>query len=606
MRGGEGKSFGGCAGGEKVIQRQYSALEKRALNQICNAAGRYDFDPPFLASAPSGEPDLYLNTVIGLAVRWLDLPRLEKFFRFYEGSLRCEEFDVIVWLALENCLFEKEAPHRPVLPALRRAHAEAFMKGLAALSRQENMALSLRVYEQRRFRWSEVLGRPCPLLGRRARALAEELRFPGTLETDEVMARLRRILEDDFGVRGATRRTPGFAVSRGVGALLRKIMHSETRQTDSLLLRRGVSAETEGGRARMLARGQVTLRRSPLDEAYVRACFGRPLCTDGELKILDEQLCRGSHQNCHFYLAGSAGGDAEALARLDGRGRREAERFQRDSAEQAARNKAYFDGHALRIASAVRSLTASLDTVLATYREPLPERSSRGRPDGRRCWRIALFQDRRVFTRRGDEAERRICVHMLLDASASRLNYQEVIAAQTCVIVKSLENLGVPVSVYAFRSLRGYTVLQQLKGRGVRGPAGLFRYCAAGWNRDGLALSAMKRLIYENPAEAQRGDQVLFVLTDANPDDSVALPPREGDFFGRGYRGDVAATDTAETVRALRQSGIHTAAVYLGSSAHADTVRFIYGTEFASVRNIEALASRVGTLLASTLTELKG
>ncbi|MGI6075484.1 MAG: hypothetical protein ACOYD9_03855 [Pyramidobacter sp.] len=589
-----------------MIRRQYSALEKRALNQVCTAAERYDFDPPFLAAAPAGEPDLYLNTIIGLAVRWLDLNRLQEFFKFYEGSLRCEELDVLVWLALENCLFEKEAPFRPVLPALRKAHALEFMRRIGALSRQETMALSLRVYEQRQYRWCAVLGRPRPVMGRAARELAGELQFPGTLETDEVIARLRRILEERFGVKGGGGGHVEFAVSRRVGDLLRKIMHSETRQTDWLLLRRGVPSDAKSGRARLLSRGRVRLALGQDDDAYIRACFGRPLCTEGELNILNEQLCRGAHQNCRLYLAGAAGSDAEAQTRLEGRGKREAERLQKDLAAQTERNKAYFEGHAVQIASAVRSLTAALDTVLATYREPLPERSPRGRLDGRRCWRLPLFQDRRVFTRRVDEAERRIHVHILLDASASRLNYQEVIAAQTCVIVKSLENLQVPVGVYAFRSLRGFTVLQQLKARTARGPAGLFHYFAAGWNRDSLALSAMNRLIHEDGGDFQACAHVLFVLTDANPDDSVPMPPQNGAFLSRDYKGDAAVADTAEMVRGLRQSGIHTAAVYLGSSAHADNLRFIYGTEFASVRNIEALASRVGTLLASTLTELKG
>ena len=55
----------------------------------------------------------------------------------------------------------------------------------------------------------------------------------------------------------------------------------------------------------------------------------------------------------------------------------------------------------------------------------------------------------------------------------------------------------------------------------------------------------------------------------------------------------------------LRASGIHTVAVYLGSTLHVDNVRYIYGTEYVTVRNIETLAARIGELLMRTLTELK-
>lgn len=589
-----------------MIQRQYSALERRALNQVCNGAGRYDFAPPFLALKPSGEPDLYMNTVIGLAVRWFDLEKLTDFFRSYEGSLRHEELDVIVWLGLENCLYAKEQPYRPVLEALRKDHAAEFVKKYSDLSRQESMALSMRVHEQREYRWSKVLGRRLPLLGRSARQLAESLELSPELDIDGVITALRRVLETYFHVRcGVNRPDGGFAVSRRIGALLQKIMYHETKQTDSLMLRFGAIEQKESIPGRSLSRGHLILERSEADEMYVRACFGRQIFSPPEMNILNAQLCVGAHENCRLYLAGTGAGDGSAVESLKGRERSEVLELQKDIEAQAVRSKKFFEKNAMQISSSVRSLTAALDTVLSTYREPLPERAARGKLNSARSYRIPLFQDRMVFTRPGDEAEHRIHIDILLDASASRMNYQEIIASQTYVIARSLENLQVPVRVMAFRSLRGYTVLQQLKSYADKNLEGLFHYYAAGWNRDSLALSVMNRLIHENAPEFHSFEHVLFILTDANPDDSVHMPPAGGSMFDRAYQGEDAVRDTAETVRAMRQGGIHTVAVYLGSTAYVDNVRYIYGTEYVSVRNIETLASRVGSLLQMTLTELK-
>lgn len=210
-----------------------------------------------------------------------------------------------------------------------------------------------------------------------------------------------------------------------------------------------------------------------------------------------------------------------------------------------------------------------------------------------------------VFTRPGDESEHRIKIDILLDASASRLNVQEMISAQTYVLVKSLEKCHVPVRVMTFRSLKGYTVLQVLKSYSDKSADGLLSYYAAGWNRDGLALSTAGRLIRESDKEDDGCEHVLFILTDANPDDSTHIPASGGMGLDREYEGTDAVIDTAETVKNLRQQGIHTAAVFLGSTAYADNVNLIYGTQYVTVKNIEILASRIASLFQMTLTEMK-
>ena len=43
----------------------YSAQQRRALNQVWNAAGVYGFSPLFLSLDAAGRPDLYLNTIVG-------------------------------------------------------------------------------------------------------------------------------------------------------------------------------------------------------------------------------------------------------------------------------------------------------------------------------------------------------------------------------------------------------------------------------------------------------------------------------------------------------------------------------------------------------------
>jgi len=85
-----------------MIKKHYSGSARRARNILWNAAGRYDFDPPFLAFFPNGAPDNYFNMVIGLAEKWFGLDRLYRFFEQYEDIRRRGEFDAYLWLGLEN------------------------------------------------------------------------------------------------------------------------------------------------------------------------------------------------------------------------------------------------------------------------------------------------------------------------------------------------------------------------------------------------------------------------------------------------------------------------------------------------------------------------
>ena len=53
-----------------------SQRQKRALNMVWTAAGAYDFRPEFLAFHQDGEPDIYLNSIVGFVHRHYDGEKL--------------------------------------------------------------------------------------------------------------------------------------------------------------------------------------------------------------------------------------------------------------------------------------------------------------------------------------------------------------------------------------------------------------------------------------------------------------------------------------------------------------------------------------------------
>ncbi len=181
-----------------MIKKQYSGSARRARNIIWNAAGRYDFDPPFMAFFSNGTPDHYFNMVAGLVQKWLDMPRLWDFFLSYADSHRAAEFDDYLWLGLENCVYEKELPERPILSALRRERAERFYTEQQTLSRQQMEYQSMPVSNQQEYRWAAVSGRRPPLLSPREKHIADALLFSGELDTDGVLDAMRDFLNRFF------------------------------------------------------------------------------------------------------------------------------------------------------------------------------------------------------------------------------------------------------------------------------------------------------------------------------------------------------------------------------------------------------------------------
>ena len=167
----------------------YSACQRRAINQVWTVCGDYRFEPQFLAMRSDGQPDLYMNCIIGLVHKWFgdDMPK--KLFASWAGDARQTMYDDLAWLALENAVYEKELPGRPALDGLRRAHASAFFASEYRLSRQEWMAKNQLVYAVQSARWKSVLGQKPPVLTPWEKGLSAALACPGTLSGEELAFR---------------------------------------------------------------------------------------------------------------------------------------------------------------------------------------------------------------------------------------------------------------------------------------------------------------------------------------------------------------------------------------------------------------------------------
>lgn len=542
-----------------------SVRQKRALNMVWSAAGSYGFRPEFLAFHHSGEPDLYLNSIVGFVHRHYQAEVLSAYFARLHRSVLGELFTELFWLGLEEAAYLREVPSRPVLAGLRRRHAEDFLAEDTDLAMQQLMLRQELAHTLKCVRCREILGKRASLLNPWDRRLYEALRFRGDMDTGELVAAMEGIIERFFRLHwdSPVRRGWHLALSPRLQALLRKILphRAQWGQGDATFVEWAEGAQRH-------INLPVLQGHLPQDEELVRR-YGPPLLGWPGQQELESLLCRGRHARVRLWLTGERG-------------------------EAQKENLDFFASRKAQYRSELAALTGRLENCLLVHRQPMELPARRGRLQPGRIWRGLHLGDERVFSAAEPARYGEFSLLLLLDASASRESSQAVIASQARLIAEAMEKAGLPVGAAAFFSEGGCTVLRLLKGFDEDSLQGFFAYAARGWNRDGLALGAVPELF-----AVARGKKLLLILTDANPSDEAGIPA-EGPGLSHAYGGEAALRDTAEAVKALKKQGIQVLALVNSVLAEAlaeDFAKGIYGENYVRVQDLSRLAQKIGDWL---------
>ncbi len=238
---------------------------------------------------------------------------------------------------------------------------------------------------------------------------------------------------------------------------------------------------------------------------------------------------------------------------------------------------------------------------MAITRQPVQVKSDSGTFSAGSVWRSLYLHDDRVFRCLKEDVLPDFTVDIMLDASGSRTEEQEIIAAQGYTISRSLSDCRIPVQVYSFCTVKEFTVLTLLKTYTETGQdENIFRYSASGWNRDGLALRGAGYLMGK-----RCGKRILVILTDAWPNDECMIPSSSVIPFGCDYTGKKAVDDTAAEVVKLRKQGIKVMAVISGGTAEStEAAKCMYGKDFIKIKEVGKFAEAVGMLLQKQIMEM--
>lgn len=558
---------------------------RRASNLIWNAARDYTFEPQLRVFDREGRAELYWNSIVGAAWRHFDREKLDGFFRSFDGAEDQGLFENLTWMALENAVFLREQDDRPALPRLREEYARR------AVGEMADSLETADLLELAHFR--HVLGQPTKLPPRE-QALLEALEPGPDLDTDDLIARLQAVFAERFGYR------PGQAQA---GCRRRGLFGGEWfagKNKQQLPPVRGFAfgyGKYSDGGSQVAKRNRSELGLPVVQtpeglKKYIRDYFGPPCCPEKELAEMERDYCTGNHRSCHIHFTRGLSGDRSIPKGYVGAQKKA-------NIKRTVRNRAFYREHLVQNQMTINRLTSQLRSSLLTQMDANAARANAGQLEAGRVWRGLYLQDHKIFARNANNTLGSLSVDILLDASTSQLQRQETIVTQCYIIAESLTRCGLPVRVYSFSSISGYTTLTLFRDyQEPENNDNIFNYFPCGCNRDGLgiriAAGRMARTDYEH--------KLLIVLSDVKPNGVVKVETSEGVF--QNYADELGIADTAAEVHRAKMNGVSVICVFTGNDADLPAARRVYGHNLARIRSLNQFADTVGKLILMQIKNL--
>lgn len=558
---------------------------RRASNLIWNAARDYTFEPQLRVFDREGRAELYWNSVVGAAWRHFDREKLDGFFRSFDGAEDQGLFENLTWMALENAVFLRERADRPALPRLREEYARR------AVGEMADSLETADLLELAHFR--RVLGQPAKLPPRE-QALLEALEPGPDLDTDALITRLQAVFAERFGYR------PGQAQA---GCRRRGLFGGEWfagKKKQQLPPVRGFAfgyGKYSDGGSQVAKRNRSELGLPVVQtpeglKKYIRDYFGPPCCPEKELAEMERDYCTGNHRSCHIHFTRGLSADRSIPKGYVGAQKKA-------NIKRTVRNRAFYREHLVQNQMTINRLTSQLRSSLLTQMDANAARANAGQLEAGRVWRGLYLQDHKIFARNANNTLGSLSVDILLDASTSQLQRQETIVTQCYIIAESLTRCGLPVRVYSFSSISGYTTLTLFRDyQEPENNDNIFNYFPCGCNRDGLgiriAAGRMARTDYEH--------KLLIVLSDVKPNGVVKVETSEGVF--QNYADELGIADTAAEVHRAKMNGVSVICVFTGNDADLPAARRVYGHNLARIRSLNQFADTVGKLILMQIKNL--
>ena len=554
-------------------------MKTHGKNRIDNlqwaGAENYSFSPVLYGEDLAGNPDFYLNLILGLAAKYFGNHALEHLFAAFSGKMQQEKYDLFALYLLEEAVYDREVKIRPVLYDLRRDFAGRFLDDTHDLRRR---TLALRVplfYAMEMKRTHDILGRPYKKLNKKELALYDALRLPEDTTAENLEANVLDLFARFLRYRDESRpRAPWLPAIHLFS--IPGYVSIERSNVPAMFHKDG-----EGGEMPLVFNFFRRLKKDREEE--IEKTFGKNLFSEEKSLALNAAICTEGHRKSRIYFTpGIDEGDRSLDQDLNARTvRRHLMKFQE--------NKNSYN-------RAISDLTRAFKLKLANLTTTDGEVARRGKLIPRRAFRAEISNRAAIFERKNLAPAPSFRVDLILDASASLLAIESDIAIEAYILSKSLENNGIQNRILCYQTVEDTTVVTILKNYDdASDMKKIFRYKSMGWNRDGLFFKAYPVLL------DGKAPQLSIVLTDANPCDFYPLMGK-GLHFNKSYFETPALDDTARYLDALARKNVKILALL--NSNHVDNAEKLFHHRFVKIQKIEQIAHVAGKWIQKELVKM--
>ncbi len=568
--------------------------QRRAMNMIWTAAGDYGLTPGFVAYLKDGRPDLYFNTIMGLAYKRYGNQGLDEYLLELGHSMMGAVLIDMFWLGLEHMMYAAYREELLSLEELRQQWAEDYLDDSLEDSMQYLMMRQELAHSMKKARCLEVLKGTGNhgLLNPWEKGLYQKLYFADGKSLEELKDYFRQVVKKYFLFTPKAIVHPGrwhLLLGARFSRLLRRMMPLEQRGCGLDRTPELRAKDKSGEREKDYGFELPDLKQESVAKelAKIKAEFPRPLLDESRRLEIEQQVCTGNHRYCHVYFAQS---QSVASVGINARENTDSDKENVVEGESCVyrENYSHYLGNGRKYRGAMERLTHGLQNSLQLAKGSYDVRSIQGRFAPAYVWQAMAIGDERVFQRQTAEIFENFSVVIFLDGSYSRHSQQQQISSQCYIIAESMRRCHIPVEVLSYCTIGKYTVLQVLKGAD-EDSRGIFGYEARGWNRDGLAFRSLGTYIRLQAME----NVLVFVLTDMMPSDEQGLP-MAGLKTLRQYSEKAALDDTVESLKKLRKQGISVSGI-IQTVVHFDpaTAQKLFGRSYVHIDSLGKLSSAI-------------
>ena len=559
--------------------------KKRAANMIWNAAGNYNVSIGFRMYDNEARADLYWNTILGSSYAHFDWKRLKEFYNTFHETIGQGTYETLFWIALENATFEKEKNLRPSLLLLRKEYCRQKLKEFMPSIAESREGWILEGH----YRIS--IGEDSGLPDMVDRKLLSEVEIGANVDTEGFIKSLSDTLAKYF------------TYLPGVSARFQKHRFKVPIPRLFFGKKAGVSNEVSGATKLVLGyvenQGGADASAFETDSEkfnrvteeglrkYISSYFGKSIYDDKTSEKIQRECCVGNHTGTRIFF--TRGESEEKVTGF-------AAKMRTEMKKQYKKNEEFFFDNIGSNNEAILELTNRIKNALLTQLEPAAVYSKTGKLNPSLVWKALYLNNNKIFEKQVAEGSGNISVDILLDASASQIHRMDTVSTQGYIIAKALDNCHVPVRVWGYSSMNGYTVMNLYRDYNDTSKNNeIFRFFTTGANRDGLALNALIEQMKKNTAS----HRVVIWLTDIKPNDMLEVKGKS-----RNYSGDIAVEDMTELVHKAKLENIYVLCAFTGDNADLPNVQKIFGRSFVKVKSLDNFASLVGNMLQAEIRRM--